>query len=177
MIHNFIPFSINKNIGKEYNYYMGLVKKDSDYGLLQDHDTLFTIPDWYVRMNEIVKANPNVDCFNVRTNRIDCRWQKYPCEDTNDFLYHWNLGHEIYAKFGNRVRDCTTKGLMSGLVMIIKKSSWKKTGGFDEKGILGVDNNFHRKLKANNMRVYLMEGIYCFHFYRDNNRLGKGHLL
>lgn len=177
MIHNFVPMSINKNIGKEYNYYMSLVPKDDDYALFKDHDCLPTTYEWYNHMNAIVKAHPQVACFNVRSNRIDCRWQRYPCDDTNDFMYHWKLGHEIFAKYGLKVKDCTTKGLMSGLVMVIKKSAWRKVGGFREDGILGVDNHFHKRLIAHRQRVYLMEGIYFWHWYSDNRRLGKKHLL
>ncbi len=63
------------------------------------------------------------------------------------------------------VMDVTKSHCISGVVMIIKKSVWKKAGGF-KKGFLGVDNDFHQRVVRTGGKVGVCRGLYVYHTYR-----------
>ena len=54
-------------------------------------------------------------------------------------------------------------------------------GGFNEKGMLGIDNEFYFKALSQNKLIYRMDGVYVYHWYRggDFSRSieSKKHLL
>ena len=64
----------------------------------------------------------------------------------------------------------THESLMSGVVILLSKKTWALLGGFPD-GFLGVDNAIHQAARDQDCRVYLMEGVYVYHWYRaDTHR-------
>jgi GT2 family glycosyltransferase len=61
-------------------------------------------------------------------------------------------------------------------MILIQKRLWKKIGGFLENGMLGVDNDLHTKVIKSNEKLYLMRGVYLYHWYRWPNYKDKSHL-
>lgn len=175
-----IPYDINKNIGRYYNNFMRILPNDNDFACFVDGDTIFTTFDYGHIINEVIKNNKNIGCFTATTNRVYAKWQIADGVDTNnnDINYHRNFGESIKNKYGMLCEDVTDNQdvLMSGFFILINKKTWKKIGGFIENGILGVDNDLHKRLQNNGEKLYMMKGVYLYHWYRWPNRLNMEHL-
>ena len=169
MIFYTTPFNTDLNIGQYYNDFMSLVG-DDDYVCFLDGDVIFTTSDYGHIIDAVVKKNPDVDCFTCYTNRVNCKWQVHPDCDTesDDYTYHRQFGEKLRDKYGTDTDDCTNKQLFSGMMFVIKKSSYNKIGGAKTKGMLGVDNDIHIKLKRNGMKLHLMKGVYVYHWHRGS---------
>lgn len=143
--------------------------QDNDYAVFIDHDAMFTTYDWYPQLEKIIKSNPTVGAFTGVTNRVFCKWQLADVDrSSNDILYHRQMGKEIKEKYGTSVVNRTNHGYMSGVLIVIKKSCWKKIGGFMT-GIIGVDNDFHQKLRKYHEKIFCMMGMYVYHYYSNHN--------
>jgi len=184
MIYTFIPYSIEKNLGKAYNQCLDLLPNDNDFAVLLDHDACFTTYNWYKQLNGITNKYTECGCFVSMTNRIGCEWQRLYTPDSenwnnNDIYTHRIAGAELYANYYDDIKDVSKvdRGkVLGGVMILIKKSIWKKVGGFKEKGILGIDNQLHWDLMDIDEKVYLMKGVYLYHFYRGETN-DKSHLL
>jgi GT2 family glycosyltransferase len=176
MIYNCKPYankSEKKNLGKVYNREMERLPNDDDYMIFVDHDAMPTTYDWQNQIESIIEKNPSIGAFTAKTNRVFCKWQLAPVDrSSNDIAYHRDQGQAILNKFGTKLRNVTTASPMSGVVIVLKKSTWKKIGGFKD-GMLGVDNDFHNRLRKKQERLFLMEGIYFYHWYSNSNLEGK----
>jgi hypothetical protein len=186
MVYNFTPYcpkTDGKNLGAYYNKYMELLPNDDDWAILMDHDILFTTYDWYNQICDIIEKNDgkidDLGMLVVMTNRIGNAYQKVynpMLAKSNDIQIHRKYGQKVYNEKYDTLRRFSQGG-MSGLVMVLKKSVWREAGGFMDEGILGVDNNFHSKLRKKlNKEIYIMEGVYVYHWYRNNVHEDKKHL-
>ncbi len=176
MLYNCTPYAMsyeNKNLGKVYNREMARLPNDDDYMIFIDHDAKPTTYDWHLQIEQIIKENPKVGAFTCKTNRVHCKWQLAQVDrKSNDMEYHRNEGQRILSRFKTSVSNVTTKSPMSGVMIVLRKSVWKKIQGFQD-GMLGVDNDFHKRLRKMKEPLYLMNGIYLYHWYR-NSDLTKG---
>jgi GT2 family glycosyltransferase len=165
-IHNHIVYSLNKNIGEEYNYSMNSIP-DGDWVCFLDHDAMFTTSNWYIQLYDIIKQNPNYGLFTCMTNRVGMKYQIYKeiDQDNHNIRYHRNKGSDIQLKFQNTAVNITNSSPLSGVLMLISKETWKCVGGFSH-GFLGVDNDIHFRCKKHNIQVGLMSGVYVYHWYR-----------
>jgi len=177
-IHNFIayrPGFKGKDIGKEYNEYMNLISDDNDWACFIDHDAMFTTPNWYDQLYAVIQNNPDYSCFTAVTNRIGNPEQCFASIDKNnhDILYHRDIGQQAQKQYNIQVKDMSEiKMLMSGVVILVKKSAWWEVGGFKEEGFLGVDNDFHKRLNDAGLKTGLMKGVYVYHLYRADGSTG-----
>jgi GT2 family glycosyltransferase len=171
MIHTYIPYapaSTNKNIGAVYNNFMELIP-DDDWACFLDHDAMFTTPNWYKQLEDIVEglkeSHPQAGLLTACTNRIGNLEQVIPEIDpqNHDIYYHRQIGKSKQIKHGNNLRECDY--LISGIVILISKEVWKKTSKFTH-GFLGVDNDIDRKVRELGYKSYIMDGVYCYHWYR-----------
>ena len=180
MIYYTVPYDSNKNIGEYYNNFVDIVPNDNDYICFIDADTIFTIPNYGHVIESAIKSYPDVDCFTCYTNRVNCKWQVPDgCDiSTDDYKYHRNFGEKLFENYGSECIDMTKSQLFSGMFFIIKKSSWIKIGGAISKGMLGIDNNIQQKLINNGMKLYLIKGLYVFHWHRGScNNNNINHLI
>lgn len=167
-IYYFKPFSLEKNIGKEYNKYMSLLPNDNDYGVLCDGDTMFIQDNWGNIISNVVNRNPDV-VFTCLTNRVRIGSpQLVNGKISND----GNVGNhrkiaERLSKI-NGLKTVETKDNISGFFMVIPKSIWNKIRFDESKGILGVDWDYCEKLRKENIKIHVMHGLYMFHYYRLN---------
>lgn len=177
MIEYIIPWSSEKNLGKAYND--AVRTSDKEYVCFLDRDAMFTTPFYGKQIEDIVKKNPKAGAFTCMTNRVWCKWQ-IPVgidQETNDIEYHFKKGLEFQEAHYWEVQDKTQHGWMSGVMILIKKSTWQKIGGFRESGMLGVDNDFHKRLRAHAEKLYLMRGVYVYHWYCGSmNKRNTNHL-
>lgn len=181
----YAPINHHKNLGFIYNEYMNLLPNDDDYAVLCDHDMMFTTYNWYRQIEEIIKNYGNdsqIGMFVPRTNRLWYDYQKPTdlkskmiLQLSNDISIHREFGvkmeHENYLKITRYPRE----GRAAGVMMVVKKAIWKNLKFND--GMLGVDFSFHDKIRSINKEVYIMEGIYIYHWYRNNNKNNYSHLL
>ena len=179
MIFYSIPYDINKDIGKYYNAFMEKLSED-DYACFIDGDAMFTTNTFGTQLYDIVNKYKDVGYFTCYTNRVACKWQILDIvnKKNNDTEYHRNIGLKLQKEKYDQCTDVTNnKYLMSGVLILIRKSEWQSVGGFDENGMIGVDNNFHDKMKKHNYKLYRMDGVYVYHWYRNNIWKNHNHLL
>lgn len=182
MIYYSVPYSTEKNIGKYYNDFMRTLPKDDDFACFVDGDTIFTTPFYGHTIENVIKENSDVLCYTCFTNRVACPEQIAPGIDTdsNDMHYHRNFGQMMESIYGTSCMDITkmkSGQLISGCLILIQKNLWRRIGGFAEKGMLGVDNDLHHKVLKAGEKIYLMQGVYIYHWYRWPNYKDKKHLL
>ena len=179
MIHYFIPYATDKNLGKAYNYYASLVKNPEDWICFIDADAMIgLVPEYGHRLEEYISMYPDTGLFTCLTNRVGTLEQCYNntiSEDPN-ILNHKKIAVELATKNHGKVTQLNK--VVSGMMFLIKKSVFDSVGGFPEDGrILGVDNKICEKILEKNLKILVIESIYLFHFYRmDTGRLDKSHL-
>lgn len=144
-----------------------------------DGDAVFTTYHWGDHIQKTVKAHPECKAFTCVTNRVGCGWQKVDVQDTNDYRYHREVGERRWKVFGTATEDVSNvhrHNVMSGVMILLHRDLWKKIGGFKEDGMLGIDSDFHWRIQKHKERLYLMKGVYLYHWYRGGNRGKKDHL-
>jgi hypothetical protein len=171
MIHTYIPYapkSMDKNIGAVYNSFMEMIP-EGDWACFLDHDAMFTTLGWYKQLEGILEelsvSDYNVGLLTACTNRIGNFEQRIENIDpqNHDIYYHRTIGNQRQVKYGNTLRKC--EYLISGVVILISKEIWKQTSGFAS-GFLGVDNDIDQKIRDLGYQSYIMDGVYCYHWYR-----------
>lgn len=166
-----IAFDTERNLGRAYNRMMQRLEAD-DWCVFLDHDAIWTTRFWYSQLLAAIAANPDGGLFTACTNRIGRKEQIAPgCPQGHDMREHFAFGDRLYHQCGSSVRDMTGGNPISGVVMCLSKSTWEKMGGFSE-GFFGVDNNAHWAMKRIGKKVYLLPGLYVYHWYRAD---GRGH--
>ena len=169
MIHTYIPYSNNFNLGKAYNDFMSIVD-DKDWVLFLDHDATFTTREWYPQVLDIINNNPKYGAFTCMTNRVGPSVQRYQgiMSDNHDIRHHRKIGKTLQDNHYDEVIEFPEGWMASGVILLLSKQTWKTVGGFVE-GFLGVDNCLHRDCKNNSIPFGLMKGFYVYHWYRAEN--------
>jgi len=166
----------HKELGAAYNEFMDRLRPD-DWACLIDHDAMFTTTIWHDQMERAINLNPDAGLFVPRTNRIGCGWMKLQGVETknHDMIYHRCLGRELADSRGATVTDVTiweeqpSRKPLSGVLMLLSKKVWQQVSGF-KAGFLTVDNDMHARIRKAGLKVYLMEGVYLYHWYRFEGR-------
>lgn len=180
MIHTYIPYapkSIDKNIGAVYNQFMNMIS-DDDWACFLDHDAMFTTLNWYKQLENIVESlsfsNRDARLLTACTNRIGNPEQVVEGIEAqnHDIYYHRKIGKQRQVEYGSSLREC--KILVSGVVILISKETWKQTGGFSD-GFLGVDKDIDNKIRELGYKSYIMDGVYCYHWYRADGTPIQGY--
>ena len=181
MIYYNIAYDSDKNIGACYNRVMKLLPNDSDWGAFFDSDTMSTTSDFGVLIENAILEYSDAAAFTCYTNRVMCPWQIAPDIDrvSNDMKYHKTFGRNLREKFQHKsvnVTNRSQKWLMSGMFFVLKKEAWKKCGPLPENGMLTIDNHLHLRLRETNQKLYLIKGLYLYHWWRNNGLEGTDHL-
>ena len=161
----FTPYALDGNLGREYNYNMSLLENDDDWGVIQDGDTMFLTFDWGHHIAEVINKIPNAGIITCKTNRIRQKQQIHN-EPSPNILVHRIIAKDLDKQFRGGFRNINKH--ISGFFMAIKKQTWKELGGFPEKKgvLLTIDNAFSKKVLRSDKGIYLMRGLYKFHYYR-----------
>lgn len=172
MIFTFIAYDSAKNLGAAYNRSMKIIGP-RDWGCFVDHDAMWTTADWYRQLEAAVRAKPDAGMFTAVTNRIGSPHQRVRGVDPNnhDIRYHRARGRALARQ--TEIVDVTDVAPTSGVVMCLSRRVWRRAGGF-KSGMLGVDNAMHASLKRRGLRIYLLPGLYVYHWYRGDG--DKSHL-
>jgi GT2 family glycosyltransferase len=181
VIQYFTPFSLEKKIGKAYNESMSLLPNEEDFACLRDGDTMFLTPDYGKQIADIIEMykNHNVGIFTCLTNRIKNKFQlltESEAFENKDITYHKKLALKIKENHYLSIREIPRS--ISGFCMIIQKKTWIQFGGFKEIGMLAIDNDFSRRVLEGGKKIYCMQGVYMFHYYRLlEGQKNKKHLI
>ena len=169
-VHHFTPFSVEKNLGKAYNQCFEIVGED-DWVCLRDLDTMFLTPDAGEIVFNYAYQNPGcvLTCY---TNRIHplANGQLWGGKNHEDGYLKGHIELSGIVSDRNVYKTTPLTGPLSGFLMLLSKKTWWQIGGFDESiGLLGVDTDFYKRVRAAKIPVLRMDGLYIFHCYR----LGK----
>jgi GT2 family glycosyltransferase len=167
-IYYFTPYSLEKNLGKEYNKYIeNVTNNDDDWICLTDADMMFLTPDYGTKIYEILYKNLDVGLFTCYTNRVGNIEQLYDKHfSRNDSLInHRKIASYAYEQYKDELKYINEP--ISGYFMLFSRKTWRQVGKFSEDlQILGVDNDFSSKILKLGKKIALMKGIYVLHYYR-----------
>ena len=177
MIHYSIAFDLNKNIGVAYNSTMRLLGGD-DWCCFVDGDSMFLTPYFGRQINEYVNRNPECGLFTCKTNRVRADYMLAGDWMYDDVVYHRHVAHELSSDLSvTDITELAHSSPLSGVLMLVSRKAWAQVGGFKEAGMLGVDNDMHRRMRDAGLKVYMMNGVYVYHWYRGGNRQDVSHLM
>ncbi len=174
-IYYFKPWASDGNLGKAYNKYMQLLPDDDDWACFLDGDTMFLVPDWGELIEKAIRENPNTGMFTCYTNRVNNPEQLYrgKFSEIHDIIAHRNIAKVCREIGRNKIKPLTR--MISGMMMIIQKKTWKEFHFSD--GLLGVDSDISQRLLDAGKPVCLIPSIYLLHYYRmAEGRTYKKHL-
>jgi len=159
---------------------MGFAAKGESYGatlnkimfyspyewvMIHDHDIFLCHPEWYRLITENIEKAENPGLLTCVTNRIGNSEQKSNYAgigNSNNLTLHRQYAIDVEE------RDLIKANKpISGLVMVTSKKAWKEAGGFRESGIIGVDNDYHRRIEKAGFESYIMSNVYVYHWYRQ----------
>lgn len=170
-VHVFIayaPKSYGMNLGRCYNEYMERLN-DDDIALFIDHDAMFVSDSWAEIVNDITRQKGDeISLFIGQTNRINNPYQRLNLLEENHRIEdHRIFADEVADRFSSSTVECSKLPSSSGVVIMLSKKTWNKHKFTD--GFLKVDNNIHLSHRASGDPVYLMQGLFVYHFYRADN--------
>lgn len=166
MIHTFMPFSLEMNLGREYNRCMQLIEED-DWACFLDHDAIWTTREWYRQLVAAIRTVPDAGLITAIASR---GWQTWQCadkknENNHDMAFHRNLGKKMLET--KTLLDVTATSGIAGVVLCTSKRAWKKAGGFVD-AMFCCDHAYHFALAKAGLQVYVHEGLYVYHWRRAN---------
>ena len=159
---------------------MEMLPSYEDWACFLDHDAMFTTSDWYHQLNNIIKDNPTLGAFGARTNRLNSTYQLIGNIDVHNhnISYHRKIGKHLQTNFSGDLfvidKKTAQKGF-SGVLILLKKSIWKKIKGFKTDGFNHVDNNFRYRLEKHNIPFHIMNGVYVYHWYKADDPYERCH--
>lgn len=154
------PFREDKNLGRAYNDAMARLGV-SDWAIFIDHDATFTTARWHAQIAEAIEYLPAAGALVAMTNRIASPWQRCGDQDSNDIAVHRRFGKER-LKVRTLLDITGTKGF-GGVCFAVSKQAWREAGGFAD-GLGCVDHSLHFGLQRAGRKVYLIEGLYLYHW-------------
>lgn len=158
------PFAPDLNLGAAYNEAMAMLHPD-DWALLLDHDACFTTREWNRQVREAIAFKPGAGAFVACTNRIAAPWQKAGDANCHDIAEHRRFGAERLKV--RTLLDVTDTRGFGGVAFALSRRAWERAGGFAD-GMFCVDHKMHFALRDAGLRVYLLEGLYVYHWRRAN---------
>lgn len=177
MIYYSIPWSSTGNLGQAYNDFMKMLPTDADFACFIDGDASFLTNNFGKQLDDIVAKYPHCGLFTATTNRVKNSVQVTGDWVSNDMAHHRELAKRKQEEQYDEIQDISdvSNNLLSGVVILIRKSTWRKIGGFKE-GLLGVDNDLHLKAYQYFEPTYLMKGVYVYHWCRGGSKTDVSHL-
>jgi hypothetical protein len=175
--HIIIPFSQSKNLGKAYNEEMARIP-EGDSAIIMDYDVQLLTPDAPSIISKYANENFNsvLTCFTNRIHPLN-KEQLFngQVNENPNIADHIKIARQQTGKLHNL---SPVYNHFSGFLFVLPKSVWKKVP-FPELGTcLGVDTEWFKLLKANNIPMLRMNRIYVWHTYRLIEGItNKEHLL
>jgi hypothetical protein len=180
MIYKFQPFSVTKELGKEYNAHCALVPNEDDWILILDYDCMILSTDAYRIMENAIKAYPDTGIFGAMTNRVGYTRQRHGGEisENDSISHHMNLAKNYSVTYPDG--HCRDVLQVAGMFMLFRKSTWLKCPFpdqiVDSKG-KNFDFHFCNAVRKLRLPLRIIKGVYVWHTYRlGKNYYDKSHL-
>lgn len=158
-------YDLKANIGNAYNRHIQYLPDDS-WVVISDHDSNFLIPDFGKQLHDIIdKYGNDYALFGCVTNRLRGLHQLHNNEFSNNFdmKHHFDIACSLYKESYAVVEE--TSGV-AGVMMMFRKETWQKVGGFEENNI-ACDTAFNKSIIKEKLgKIGLMKGVYLYHNYR-----------
>ena len=161
--------------GKNYNEVLKIHKDDDWLAFIDSDAMMMTDKTWYEQLEHAIQTYPNAKGFTCRTNRVN----SIPLlvegvdPDIHDIRYHKKIGDYMENRFYKKVTSHFNKkyaGHFSGMWFAVHVGTMKSLGGFYESGNLSkTDNRIHIDLIEAGHEFYILDGVYCYHYYRPEN--------
>jgi GT2 family glycosyltransferase len=167
-----IVYEPGRELAKAYNRAMESTL--AEWVLFIDHDVfLSTNPLWHqMSLNAIEHLkDKKVGWITAKTNRIGNKSQLYPVQnDSDDLNQHIDIASKLYREKAGVILPA--KGNLSGFFILTNKTAWQSVGGFKDqgKGLSAIDNVYSKELRAKGFGLYVMEGLYLYHFYKKRKK-------
>lgn len=163
----FIPYALDGNLGPVWDGIFESLPEDG-WAAILDHDVMFTTTIWYRQIAKAIKAYPD-GTFSCISNRIgqESRWQSVSRDDMPGDE-HDMREHRIHGALLARdesITDVTEAELMAGMFFVMSKKTYRIIGPFPN-GLRGLDNTIHIRLRKHGLRLYCINGLYVYHWYR-----------
>lgn len=181
MIYKFQPFSVTKELGKEYNAHCSLVPNADDWILILDHDAMIMCAETYATIEKAIARYPDTAIFGAYTNRIGYPFQRMSlcmCEE-KDIKVHHRIAKSQAINFADG--ECEPAHTLAGFFLLFRKSYWERSPFqrdiIDETGTF-FDFNFCRLAAQERLPMRIIKGAYLFHWYRFHkaSHKDKSHL-
>lgn len=163
----FIPYALDGNLGPVWNGIFESLSPDG-WAAILDHDAMFTTHIWYKQVVKAIEAYPD-GTFSCISNRIgqESRWQSVSRDDIagdeHDMRVH--RVHGAMVANDQSITDVTGKELMAGMFFVMSRKTYDVIGPFPN-GLRGLDNTLHMRVKGHGLRLYCINGLYVYHWYR-----------
>ena len=163
-----IPYEPGGKLAYAYN--RAMESTSAEWVLFLDHDLFICNPHWYeMCLNAIEQTKDmNPGWITARCNRIAGIPQKYKVvSDDNDIFHHIKIAKGLYKKYRDKVRQITDD--LSGFFILTNKTAWRAVGGFKDvgQGLFGIDNEYRRGLAEMNFGLFVIDGLYFYHLYKQ----------
>lgn len=170
-----------KGLWYGYRNAMNLLKSE-DWAVLMDGDTMFLGVRWGEQIEYAITHYSDAGLITGVSNRSGYHWaQGYQGKfhEISD-VKHWRkVALELEKKYFGQCTLINQK--VTGLLMIIKKQIWDahiEQTGVDLEGNLGLDDHICERLLMHGQKIYRLEGLFVFHYYRLLEGSGyREHLL
>jgi glycosyltransferase involved in cell wall biosynthesis len=169
-----IPYEPDNQLALAYN--RAMESTTAEWVLLLDHDLFICNPNWYNMILSAIKQleDRKVGWITAVCNRIGGGPQlKKPKKDDNNVLNHIKIARQHYKAHGDVPTQ--TDYDLSGFFILTNKTAWRAIGGFRHMGksIFGIDNDYRKRLAEDGFELYIMEGLYFYHLYREKTNAFK----
>ena len=167
MIYYFTTWRYCDNYGKTLNHYMELLPNDEDWAVIRDGDTMFLTEDWGNHIRDVIEKVPDAGIITCYSNRVGKnhgqRWQGKISANPN-IIQHRKTALKNRKEKGDRITPLNN--WITGVLMAVKKSTWKQVPFPENHKVLNVDKFFSRNMLRAGYPIYRMDGMYLFHYYR-----------
>jgi GT2 family glycosyltransferase len=171
MLVTAIAYDVERNLGRAYREILARLPPE-DHCVFLDHDACWTTRDWYKQILKAIERYPDAGLFGAVTNRIGNKDQVVAgAPSGHDMAPHRIFGKALQDKHGTDATDVTDGHVLSGVVLCIPSAA--RSVIQIPNGFFGIDNEMHRAVRRAGKRVYLLRGLYVYHWYRGD---GVGHV-
>lgn len=176
-VHIIKPYDLDKDLGRAYNEAMNRIP-EGDWACLVDYDTMFLTPDCGQILHGYAEKFAHAGLLTCFTNRLHPKATDQLLDGvvSENLLLDYHM-ERAYNQKRFLFNATPLNHEVSGMLMLISKSTWNEVKFKQGGKCLGVDNEYCFDLQRANKSIYRMDALYILHLYRLKNGIAdKTHL-